>query len=168
MLRQRLEVARGRAIPWAVCYDGQFAGQVTIWSINWGAARSALIGYWIDEAYAGRGIIPTALAMAADYSFQVLQLHRLEAGIQPENIASRRVMEKLGFREEGTRLREVHVNGIWRDHAYYAITAEEVPTGLLPRWRASRAASRPTGLGLGITNGTLREGCDGVLPPGVQ
>jgi [ribosomal protein S5]-alanine N-acetyltransferase len=145
VLRQRSQVVRGTALPWAVCYGGQFAGQVTIWGITWGSARSARIGYWIDEAYAGRGITPTALALAVDYCFQVLHLHRLEAGIQPTNSASRRVVEKLGFREEGTRVREVHINGAWRDHTYYAITAEEVPAGLLYLWRSSHAASRTDG-----------------------
>jgi ribosomal-protein-alanine N-acetyltransferase len=100
------------------------------------------VGYWIDEAYAGRGIIPTTLAMAVDHCFGVIGLHRLEASIRPENHASRRVVEKLGFRDEGVRVRQLHINGTWRDHICYAITAEEVPAGMLPRWRSLLAASR--------------------------
>jgi ribosomal-protein-alanine N-acetyltransferase len=69
-------------------------------------------------------------------------MHRLEASIRPENAASRRVVEKLGFRDEGIRVRQLHINGAWRDHICYALTAEEVPTGVLPRWRSSLAASR--------------------------
>jgi ribosomal-protein-alanine N-acetyltransferase len=80
--------------------------------------------------------------MAVDHCFRVMGMHRLEASIRPENTASRRVVEKLGFRDEGVRVRQLHINGTWRDHICYAITAEEVPTGMLPRWRGLLAASR--------------------------
>ena len=138
----RREARQGVALPWVVSYGGEFAGQLTVGSIVWGSSRSGQIGYWVDEAYAGRGIIPTALAMAVDHCFRVMGMHRLEASIRPENVASRRVVEKLGFRDEGVRVRQLHINGAWRDHICYAITAEEVPTGILPRWRSSLAASR--------------------------
>jgi ribosomal-protein-alanine N-acetyltransferase len=52
------------------------------------------------------------------------------------------VVEKLGFREEGIRVRQLHINGAWRDHVCYALTAEEVPQGLMPRWRSILLASR--------------------------
>ncbi|HEX6454143.1 MAG TPA: GNAT family protein [Trebonia sp.] len=138
----RREARQGQALPWVVTYGGAFAGQLTVGSITWGSSRSGTIGYWIDESFAGRGIIPTALAMAVDHCFRVVGLHRLEASIRPENAASRRVVEKLGFREEGIRARQLHINGQWRDHICYAITAEEVPMGLLPRWRSMLASSR--------------------------
>jgi ribosomal-protein-alanine N-acetyltransferase len=137
----RREARQGQAVPWVVTYDGEFAGQLTVGSITWGSARSGQVGYWIDERFAGRGIIPTALAMAVDHCFGVIGLHRLEASIRPENHASRRVVEKLGFREEGIRVRQLHINGAWRDHVCYALTAEEVPHGLMPRWRSIVMAS---------------------------
>lgn len=138
----RKEARQGLALPWVVTYGNQFAGQLTVGSITWGSSRSGTVGYWIDEAFAGHGIIPTALAMAVDHCFRVVGLHRLEASIRPENAASRRVVEKLGFREEGIRVRQLHINGQWRDHLCYAITAEEVPSGMLPRWRSSLMSSR--------------------------
>jgi len=138
----RREARQGQAIPWVVTYGGAFVGQLTVGSITWGSARSGQVGYWVDEAYAGRGITPTALALAVDHCFNVVGLHRLEASIRPENHASRRVVEKLGFREEGVRVRQLHINGAWRDHVCYAITVEEVPQGLLPRWRGILLASR--------------------------
>jgi len=138
----RREARQGQAAPWVVTYGGEFVGQLTVGSITWGSARSGQVGYWIDEAYAGRGIIPTVLAMAVDHCFGVIGLHRLEASIRPENHASRRVVEKLGFREEGIRVRQLHINGAWRDHVCYAPTAEEVPHGLMPRWRSMVLASR--------------------------
>ena len=138
----RREARQGQALPWVVNYGGRFVGQLTVGSIVWGSSRSGQIGYWIDESYAGHGITPTAVAMAVDHCFRVVGMHRLEASIRPENAASRRVVEKLGFREEGVRVRQLHINGLWRDHICYAITAEEVPTGMLPRWRSSLASSR--------------------------
>jgi ribosomal-protein-alanine N-acetyltransferase len=139
---RRLQARQGVAFGWLICYGGLPAGELGVRHITWGSSRSAELGYWIDRGFAGRGIMPTALAMGVDHCFQVLGLHRLEAGIRPENIASRRVAEKLGFRDEGTRLRQVHIDGAWRDHICYAITAEDVPAGLLPRWRNTLAASR--------------------------
>jgi ribosomal-protein-alanine N-acetyltransferase len=148
MARARLQGRRGIALAWTVRYGGEFAGEVTVWHIAWGSNRSAEVGYWIDERLAGRGIMPTALAMTVDHCFLEMGLHRLVASIQPGNAASRRVVEKLGFRDEGIRVREVHIDGAWRDHVCYAITAEEVPTGILPRWRSSLAGSglAPRGL----------------------
>jgi [ribosomal protein S5]-alanine N-acetyltransferase len=138
----RREARQGVTLPWVLVYDGRFAGQLTVGGMVWGSARSAQVGYWIDEAYAGRGVIPTALAMAVDHCFFVVGLHRLEATIRPENQASRRVVEKLGFREEGIRRRSLHIDGAWRDHICYALTVEDVQAGLMPRWRSAVKASR--------------------------
>lgn len=138
----RREARRGVTLPWVVTYDGTFTGQLTVGNIVWGSARTAQVGYWIDEDFAGLGIIPTALAMAVDHCFFEVGLHRIEATIRPENVASRRVADKLGFREEGIRRRCLHVDGGWRDHICYAVTAEEVQGGMLARWRSSVRASR--------------------------
>ena len=138
----RREARHGVTLPWVVLVDGRFAGQLTVGNIIWGSARSASVGYWIDQQYAGRGVTPTALAMAMDHCFMVVGLHRIEATIRPENRASRRVVEKLGFHEEGMRRRCLHVDGAWRDHVCYAITAEDAIHGLLPRWRSTVRADR--------------------------
>ena len=74
--------------------------------------------------------------------FMVVGLHRVEASIRPENQASRRVVEKLGFREEGLRRRYLHIDGSWRDHLCYALTVEDVRGGLLARWRDTLSAQR--------------------------
>jgi ribosomal-protein-alanine N-acetyltransferase len=141
----RREARQGLTIPWVVTYGGRFVGQLTVGSIVWGSARSAQVGYWIDEAYAGIGIIPTALAMAMDHCFFVVGLHRVEATIRPENHASRRVVEKLGFREEGLRRRSLHIDGAWRDHLCYAMTVEDAAGGLMARWRRISASQSRTG-----------------------
>jgi [ribosomal protein S5]-alanine N-acetyltransferase len=139
MYRERL---RRQGLHWVIVFGDELAGQLTVGSIVRGSNCSALIGYWIDQKFAGRGIVPTALAMAVDHSFHAVGLHRLEAGIQPGNHASRRVMEKLGFHEEGLRRGLVHVNGAWQDHLCYALTAEDVPDGLVTRWRNDFRASK--------------------------
>ena len=68
-------------------------------------------------------------------------LHRIEINIRPENAASLRVVEKLGFRFEGMRLRYLHIDGDWRDHSTYALCADEVPGGVLARWRQQRVSA---------------------------
>jgi ribosomal-protein-alanine N-acetyltransferase len=138
----RREARRGQALPWVITYNGRFVGQLTVGSIIWGSARTAQVGYWVGEDWAGLGVTPTALAMAVDHCFFVVGLHRVEASIRPENHASRRVVEKLGFREEGIRRRHLHIDGAWRDHLCYALSVEDVPGGLLLRWRSALAATR--------------------------
>ncbi|MDH6226507.1 ribosomal-protein-alanine N-acetyltransferase [Streptomyces sp. MJP52] len=120
-------------MPWVVEYQDRLAGQLTVGSITWGSMCSGNVGYWVDEAVAGRGVMPTAVALAVDHSFRAVGLHRLEVCIRPENGPSRRVVEKLGFREEGLRSRYLHIDGDWRDHLVYALTVEEVPEGMMTR-----------------------------------
>lgn len=138
--RLRAEAREGRSLPFALTVDGAFAGQVTIGGIARGSLLSAYIGYWIDQRVAGRGIMPTAVAMATDHCFREVGLHRVEINIRPENTASLRVVEKLGFRAEGLRERYLHIDGDWRDHLTFALCAEDVPEGLLARWLLSRVS----------------------------
>jgi ribosomal-protein-alanine N-acetyltransferase len=137
----RRDARLGLSFPFALLVDDEFAGQVTVGAIARGSANSAYLGYWIARPLAGRGIMPTALALVVDHCFGDAGLHRVEANIRPENVASRRVVEKLGFRLEGTRERYIHIAGDWRDHLSYALTADEVPNGLLARWMASSKRS---------------------------
>jgi ribosomal-protein-alanine N-acetyltransferase len=139
----RREARQGLALPWVVTYEGDFVGQLTIGAIVWGSGRFAQIGYWVDKTVAGRGVMPTAVALAVDHCFFNVGLHRVEANIRPENSASRRVVEKLGFREEGVRQRYLHIDGAWQDHICYALTTEDVPGGLMSRWRASARQAFP-------------------------
>lgn len=130
---------QGVGLPWLICVRTSvrgapvIAGQLSVSSIVYGSARSAAVGYWIDRDRAGQGLTPTAVALATDYCFQVMGLHRMEINLRPENGPSRRVAEKLGFRLEGLRRDFLHIDGQWRDHDAYAITAPEVPEGLLSR-----------------------------------
>jgi ribosomal-protein-alanine N-acetyltransferase len=124
-----------RALPFALTVDDKFAGQLTVSNIVGGSARFASMGYWIDRAHAGHGYVPTAVAMACDYCLFEMDLHRIEIAIRPENSASLRVVEKLGFVEVGYAPRYLHIDGDWRDHRLFAITVEDCPEGVLRRWK---------------------------------
>ncbi|MFC7400815.1 GNAT family N-acetyltransferase [Citricoccus sp. GCM10030269] len=134
----------GTSLPWVICLrtgaDGTpvIAGQLSVSPIMRGSAHSAAMGYWIDQSHAGQGIVPTAVALATDHCFTQLSLHRVEINLRPENAASRRVVEKLGFRYEGRRKAYLHIDGDWRDHDSYALTAPEVSHGLLARFEGER------------------------------
>jgi len=145
-IRSLLSHAReGFGLPFIIEYRGELAGQLNVSSIAYGSVSSATIGYWVSERFAGRGLTPTAVALATDHAFFTMGLHRMEICIRPENDPSLRVTEKLGFRYEGLRRRYIHINGDWRDHFCFALTVEDVPTGVLRRWLDGRV---PEGAGV--------------------
>jgi ribosomal-protein-alanine N-acetyltransferase len=139
-MRER-ERHMGTGIGFGIFREGRFIGEITISSIQRGPVQSAFVGYWIDRAEAGQGLMPEALVVVMQHSFESLELHRLELNIIPRNVASTRVVEKLGLRREGVALRYLEIDGVWEDHARFAITVEEwrerapelVSTWLLPR-----------------------------------
>jgi ribosomal-protein-alanine N-acetyltransferase len=131
LLRQ-LENDEG--IPFLILYKGEVVGQLNVANILHGSVSSCVIGYWIIPEVAGKGITPTAVALAMDYVYKVVGLHRVEIDIRPENKASVRVVEKLGLRYEGLKKNYIHINNGWRDHLVFALTADEVPGGVLNRW----------------------------------
>jgi [ribosomal protein S5]-alanine N-acetyltransferase len=136
LVRDLRQQARDRrALPFAVTFDDVFVGQLTVTNIVGGSARWGQVGYWIDQRYAGQNVIPTAVALAVDYCLFDMRLHRIEVAIRPENHASLRVVEKLGFREVGFATKYLHIDGDWRDHKLFAITAEECEGGMLRRFR---------------------------------
>ena len=139
----RRQAREGRALPFAITVDGIFAGQLTVTNITAGSARWGQVGYWIDRKYAGQGVMPCAVALAVDYCLFELALHRIEVAIRPENAASLRVVEKLGFTRIGLAPKYLHIDGDWRDHLLFALTAEEVPEGLLRRYQERYGAPNP-------------------------
>ena len=123
-VRER-ERQMGTGFGFAILYDGRFVGEITLSSIQRGPLQSAYVGYWIDEAVAGRGLMPESVVTLLQYAFESLRLHRIEVNIIPRNASSRRVVEKLGVRFEGVSERYLEIDGAWEDHARYAITSEE-------------------------------------------
>ena len=123
-LRER-ERQLGTGFGFGIFLAGRFAGELTLSSLQRGPFQSASVGYWIDEALAGHGYVPEAVVACLRFAFEELLLHRIEISIIPRNDASCRVVEKLGVRFEGVAERLLSIDGIWEDHARYAITAEE-------------------------------------------
>ena len=130
------------ALPFAVTLDGVFAGHVMVGNVLREPLLTAYVGYWVDARVTGGGVITAAVALAVDHCFDTVGLHRVEATVRPENAASIRVLEKLGFRQEGLFRRYLDIDGAWRDHYCYALTGDEVPShGLAGRLVADGRAT---------------------------
>ncbi len=123
-MRER-ERQLGSGFGFGIFVEDRFAGEITLSSIQRGPFQNGSIGYWIDEELAGSGLVPEAVVVVLQFAFDTLRLHRVEVAIIPRNVASRRVVEKLGLRNEGVALGFLEINGEWEDHVRYAITAEE-------------------------------------------
>ena len=122
--RQR-ERMLGTGFGFGLFVDGRFSGEINLNTIQRGPFQNAYVGYWIDERCAGKSLMSEAVVVLAKYAFDELHLHRIQISIIPRNRNSRRVMEKLDIREEGTALRYLEINGVWEDHVRYAMTVEE-------------------------------------------
>jgi len=122
----RTEARSGRMLPLTIRLEGRIVGQMVLFGISYGSLLSVAAGYWVDEAVAGRGIAPTALALAGDHALGAMGLHRVEVNIRPENANSLAVVRKLGFRDEGLRRAYLHIDGAWRDHRTFALTREDL------------------------------------------
>lgn len=116
----------GTMLPFVITYGGRLVGQVNVSNVVHGVLRSCTVGYWVDATVAGRGIVPTAVALTIDHCFAGVGMHRVEVDIRPENTASLRVVEKLGLRREGYYERFLDIDGAWRDHIAFAVTVEEL------------------------------------------
>lgn len=103
--------------------DGRIAGFVNINNIVHGSFRSGALGYGAFAHSAGRGLLGEGLGLVLGQAFGPLGLHRLEANIQPGNAASRALVLRAGFRLEGFSPAMLFIDGDWRDHERWAITA---------------------------------------------
>ena len=119
------EAQLGTGYGFGIFVGERFAGEVNLSSIRRGPLQMGDIGYWIDQDQAGNGYMPESVVVLFRFAFEELGLHRLEIDIIPRNSRSRRVVEKLGLRQEGLAERLVEINGVWEDHLIFAVTAEE-------------------------------------------
>ena len=101
--------------------EQQLIGHISLYAIKRLPYSSAFVGYSMDQQYAGRGIATEAVALVLDFAFNQLNIHRIEAYVAPENIASVRVLEKSNFVREGLLRELLFINGHWVDHYMYAI-----------------------------------------------
>lgn len=109
---------------WVLTESRELAGAVNISEIARGSFRSGYLGYYAFAPHNGRGYMTTGLRAVVSRAFRQLRLHRLEANIQPDNEASRRLVKRLGFKLEGFSPRYLKIEGRWRDHERWAVTAE--------------------------------------------
>lgn len=138
----RRSARAGATLPAAIELDGRYCGQLTVGGIVRGALHSGWIGYWVGRPFTGGGVATAALALGLDHALGPGTLHRVDATVRPENRASRVVLDRCGFREEGVLQRYLHVDGAWRDHLLVARTAEEHGAGAVAALVAAGHARR--------------------------
>lgn len=101
-------------------------GVININNIQLGAMSMASLGYYGDESYAGRGYMTEGMGLVLRYAVENIGLHRIEANIQPKNIASKKLVRRLGFKKEGFSPKYMEIGGKWCDHERWTILDEEV------------------------------------------
>lgn len=99
----------------------EIAGAINLSQIFRGGFQNAYLGYYLGERFAGKGFATEAIKLIISFAFEKLNLHRIEANIQPQNLASIKVVKKNGFVKEGFSLKYLQVDGIWCDHERWAI-----------------------------------------------
>jgi ribosomal-protein-alanine N-acetyltransferase len=104
---------------------GMLVGGVNLSGVRRGVAQAASLGYWMGEAFANRGLMGEALTALLPYAFERLALHRIEAACLPHNKASRALLARLGFQEEGYARGYLKIAGRWQDHVLHALLAGE-------------------------------------------
>ncbi|MDN6325077.1 MAG: GNAT family N-acetyltransferase [Corynebacterium sp.] len=115
----------GHLLPFAIEVDGAFAGQLTLGNVQHGVVCSCWIGYWVYSGFSGSGVATAAVRLGVEHAVTQVGMHRVEATVLESNVSSRRVLEKVGFRQEGLLRRNLHINGQWQDHLLVGLTAEE-------------------------------------------
>jgi ribosomal-protein-alanine N-acetyltransferase len=137
VMRNRREWKRGQSLVLMITPrsdEDHIIGRIALGGVLLGAFQNAYVGYWIDAAHQGRGLMTEAVRATTTFAFRVAGLHRLQAAVMPGNTASLRVLDKVGYRREGAAQRYLCIAGIWEDHEIFAVTSEE--------WRDESA--RPT------------------------
>lgn len=115
-------IRKGEALPLLLIdrVGGTIVGGITLSNIRRQPAQAGTLGYWIGEEFAKNGLMAEALTALRDYAFNMLDLSRLEAACLPENMASRRLLERCRFKYEGVAQAYLQINGRWRNHVLYA------------------------------------------------
>ena len=128
ILRNRREWKRGQSFVLMVTPRGnedRIIGRVALGGVLLGAFQNAYLGYWIDSAHQGRGLMTEAVRATTMFAFKAAALHRVQAAVMPRNASSQRVLEKVGYRREGMAAKYLCIAGSWEDHVVFAMTAEE-------------------------------------------
>ncbi|WP_291389746.1 GNAT family protein [Devosia sp.] len=113
--------------------EGELVGGITLSNVRRRAAQFVNLGYWMGQAFAGKGYMTEAVSLVVPYCFETLGLHRIHAAFLPDNRASRRVLEKNGFREEGFAEHYLQIDGKWADHVLFGLTRERYDDAMARR-----------------------------------
>jgi ribosomal-protein-alanine N-acetyltransferase len=105
--------------------DLAIVGAINLSQIVYGVFKSAYLGYQVGSPFAGHGYMTEGIRLVLRHAFDAMRLHRLEANIQPSNVASIALVERAGFTKEGYSRRYLKINGRWRDHERWALIAED-------------------------------------------
>ena len=121
--RHAEEIDRDEAYPFFIFREGDHAllGGLTLGQVRRGVAQAATLGYWMGEPHAGRGHMARAVRATTGFAFATLRLHRLEAACLPHNLASQRLLERVGFQREGYARAYLRIAGVWQDHLLFAL-----------------------------------------------
>jgi ribosomal-protein-alanine N-acetyltransferase len=117
--QQRMEARRSIAYRFRALWyrdDSEFIGHGVLRDIVRGDLQYCTLGYTVDHEVSGRGIATEMAGALVEFAFETLDLHRIEACHMPANLASARVLEKLGFEQEGLLRQSLKVQGRWEDH----------------------------------------------------
>ena len=107
--------------------DQCLTGVINVSEPVMGVFRSAYLGFYAFAGFEAQGYMTEGLSLVLDHAFEELGFHRLEANIQPANLASSALARRLGFRREGFSPRYLMIQGVWRDHDRWAILSDEWP-----------------------------------------
>ena len=107
--------------------DDVLLGGITLSNLRRGVAQSATLGYWIGSPHGNQGYMTDSLAAILEFAFSRIGLHRVEAACLPANEASRRLLLRSGFREEGYAREYLRISGRWQDHQLFAILRDNLP-----------------------------------------
>jgi [ribosomal protein S5]-alanine N-acetyltransferase len=117
------EMARDEAYSFFVFReeDDTLLGGLSLGHVRRGVSQAATLGYWMGESYAGKGYMSRAVRAVLGYAFKIQGLHRIEAACLPSNEPSKRLLERVGFQQEGYARAYLNINGQWRDHLLFAL-----------------------------------------------
>jgi len=125
--RYQREIRSGMGYPFLIFSpDGEtLFGGLTLAHIQRGVTQSAVLGYWMGEPYAGKGLMTAAVTATIEFAFETLHLNRVEAACLPHNAASIRLLEKVGFTREGYARKYLCIEGRWQDHILYGLVRSD-------------------------------------------
>jgi ribosomal-protein-alanine N-acetyltransferase len=125
--RYQREIRNGTGYPFFVFSpDGEtLYGGLTLTHVQRGVTQSCSLGYWMGAAHAGKGLMTAAVKSAVAFAFDALNLNRVEAACLPNNAASIRLLEKVGFTREGYARKFLCIDGLWQDHLLYGMVRDD-------------------------------------------